>query len=185
MAGSPFTFNVTAVDAYGNTVPTYAGSVSFTSSDPQATLSADYVFTAADGGAHTFGAVLYTAGSQTLTAIDAADALGGAGGLAVAAADASVLRIVGLPATASAGEPVTFTVTLLDAYGNVATGYRGKVHFSTSGGSAVLPAAYTFTADDGGSHTFAAVFPTRGRRRLTAADTSQAGLRDTETIQIT
>ena len=36
------------------------------------------------------------------------------------------------------------TVTAVDAYGNVATGYTGTVHFTSSDGQAVLPANYTF-----------------------------------------
>jgi hypothetical protein len=42
----------------------------FTSSDGQASLPANYTFTAADGGVHTFSATLKTAGSQMLTATD-------------------------------------------------------------------------------------------------------------------
>jgi hypothetical protein len=40
----------------------------------------------------------------------------------------------------------------------------------------VLPADYTFTAEDAGSHTFAVVFPARGRHRLSVADTDLWGL---------
>jgi hypothetical protein len=186
VAGSPWTFTVTAVDAYGNTVPTYAGTVHLTSSDPQATLPSDYLFRASDQGTHTFGAVLFTAGSQALTATDDANALsGGDSGITVLAAGASFLRVDGLPASAAAGEPVTFTVTLLDAYGNVATGYTGTVRFSCTDRRALLPAAYTFTAQDGGSHTFAAVFRAPGRIRLTAADRASRDLQDTMTIRIT
>jgi hypothetical protein len=47
------------------------------------------------------------------------------------------------------------------------------------------PSAYTFTAQDGGSHTFGAVFHSRGRKQLTAADDSSDGLRETEIIRIT
>jgi hypothetical protein len=184
-AGSPGAFTVTAVDAYGNTVPTYAGAVHFTSSDPQATLPEDYLFTASDQGTHTFGAVLYTAGAQSLTATDDANDLSGSqSDITVRAAGPSVLQIVGLPASAAAGAPVTFTVTLLDAYGNVATGYTGTVHFTSSDPEAVLPADYTFTAQDAGSHTFAAVFSRRGRSDLTVADRASSGLQDTETIGI-
>jgi hypothetical protein len=46
------------------------------------------------------------------------------------------------------------TLPLEDAYGNVATGYAGTVHFTSSDGKTVLPANYTFTAADKGVHTF-------------------------------
>jgi N-acetylneuraminic acid mutarotase len=69
-AGAPFDFMVTVQDAYGNTVPSYTGTVHFASADSYgATLPPDYTFTAADGGVHTFAAAaaLYTAGSQAVT----------------------------------------------------------------------------------------------------------------------
>src|SRR5262249_24834493 len=44
-AGSPFTVTVTALDASGNTVPGYTGTVHFTSTDTSAPLPPDYTFT--------------------------------------------------------------------------------------------------------------------------------------------
>jgi hypothetical protein len=182
-AGSPQTVTVAAVDAYGNTVPTWTGLVTFSSSDPQAVLPDDYLFTDADQGRHTFGAVLATAGPQSLTATDIDTGVTGTqSGIAVLPGQASVLQIVGLPYSASRGQVLTFTVTLLDTYGNVATGYRGTIHFSSTDDQASLPADYTFTAGDAGSHTFAVVFRTRGRHYLTAADTAAEELQDTEEI---
>jgi hypothetical protein len=61
---------VRAANADGSTDPGYSGTVHFASTDPfGATLPADYTFTAADAGVHTFaaGATLFTAGSQTIT----------------------------------------------------------------------------------------------------------------------
>ena len=60
---------------------------------------------------------------------------------------------------ASPAAPIAIDVTLtaLDLYNNVATHYDGTVSFSTTdpGSGVVLPANYTFTADDAGVHTFA------------------------------
>jgi streptogramin lyase len=68
VAGTPFSVTVTAQDPYGNTATGFRGTAHFRSSDPTATLPADYTFTAADQGAHTFsGVVLRRAGGQTLT----------------------------------------------------------------------------------------------------------------------
>ena len=64
---------MTARDAFGNTATGYTGTVHFTSSDAQATLPADYTFTAGDTGVHTFTATLKTAGTQSLTATDTVD----------------------------------------------------------------------------------------------------------------
>jgi streptogramin lyase len=69
VTGTPFDVTVTALDPYGNTATDYRGTTHFTSSDPQAVLPADYTFTAADNGVHTFsGVILRSAGSQTITA---------------------------------------------------------------------------------------------------------------------
>ena len=73
-------FNVTAIaeDSFGNTVPTYLGTVHFTKSDTVTgtAVPADYTFLAADNGVHVFtgGATLITAATQTLTATDTATA---------------------------------------------------------------------------------------------------------------
>jgi ELWxxDGT repeat protein len=66
-----FSVTVTALDPFGNTATGYAGTVHFTSSDSQPTLPADYPFTTADAGVHTFsGVILRTAGTQTITVTD-------------------------------------------------------------------------------------------------------------------
>ena len=74
-AGAPFSITVTAQSASNGTATGYTGTVHFTSSDGQAVLPANYTFTAADAGVHTFtGVALKTAGSQTVTATDTATA---------------------------------------------------------------------------------------------------------------
>jgi hypothetical protein len=67
IAGSAFSFTVTALDQFNNTATGYAGAVHFTSSDPQAVLPANSTLT---NGTGTFSATLKTAGSQTITATD-------------------------------------------------------------------------------------------------------------------
>ena len=42
----------------------------FSSSDPLASLPANYTFTATDAGVHTFSATLNTVGTESLTATD-------------------------------------------------------------------------------------------------------------------
>jgi hypothetical protein len=67
---------VTALDAYGNTATGYRGTIHFTTSDTKASVPANYTFTAADKGVHTFpnalspALVLKTAGTQTVRARD-------------------------------------------------------------------------------------------------------------------
>jgi hypothetical protein len=66
-AGQPFTFTVTAENGSGQTVTTYSGTVSFTSSDTAASLPPGSTLT---NGVGTFTVTLNTAGLQTITATD-------------------------------------------------------------------------------------------------------------------
>ncbi|HKB03251.1 MAG TPA: hypothetical protein VKD90_13580, partial [Gemmataceae bacterium] len=66
-AGLPVAVAVTARDQYGNVATDFTGTVTFASSDAVADLPADYTFTSADQGIHTFQPVLKTAGSQSFT----------------------------------------------------------------------------------------------------------------------
>src|SRR5205807_455225 len=69
-AGTAFGFTVTAEDPFNNTDTHYTGTVHFTSSDGQAVLPADGPLS---NGTSSFAATLKTAGSQTVTASDAAN----------------------------------------------------------------------------------------------------------------
>ena len=69
-AGTPGTITVKAVDAYGNTATGYTGTVHFTSTDAKAILPANYTFTAANAGVHTFSVTLKTVGTQVIRARD-------------------------------------------------------------------------------------------------------------------
>jgi hypothetical protein len=171
-AGVAFSITVVAQDAYNNTVTTYIGTVHFTSTDSQAVLPADYTFISANKGVHIFsGVTLKTAGTQTVTATDTVTAtLKGSAGIAVKPGQASTLSFTA-PSSVSAGVAFTFTVTALDAYGNVATGYVGTVHFSSSDAAASLPENFTFLSTDAGIETFVAIFNTTGSQSLTANDT--------------
>ena len=47
-----------------------------------------------------------------------------------------------------------------DVYENIAGGYTGTVHFTSSDAKAALPVNYTFAAADAGAHTFGAALKT-------------------------
>jgi len=70
-----FSHPVHAFDAYGTAAVGYTGTVHFTSSDPSATLPANYTFTGGDHGSKVFSVTLRTAGSQTVTVTDIANPL--------------------------------------------------------------------------------------------------------------
>ncbi|HET9182890.1 MAG TPA: hypothetical protein VFP59_12205 [Candidatus Angelobacter sp.] len=67
----PFNMTLRIEDGNGGLLPNYRGTVHFTSGDAGATLPADYTFTAADAGKHTFPFTLSLLGNQTITATDA------------------------------------------------------------------------------------------------------------------
>lgn len=74
-------------------------------------------------------------------------------------------------APASPGAPFQVTVTLTDAVTNQpVTGYTGTIRFSSSDPAAGLPASYTFTPADRGSHTFTFTLNTPGAQTITATD---------------
>jgi hypothetical protein len=95
--------------------------------------------------------------------------------LTVTPAAAGLLVVSGFPAQVTAGDAgAALTVTAYDAYGNVASGYRGAVAFASTDGNASLPDAYPFTPADAGAHTFTGVvLRTAGTRFVTAYDTAQ------------
>jgi hypothetical protein len=187
---SPTHRSVTAVDSNGNIVPSYTGTVAFSSTDPfPAMLPANYTFTASDQGMHTFsgGVTLFTAGTQTLTVQDTANgSITGSASITVTAGATTQLVVSGA-ASAVAGSPFDVTVTVLDSGGSVVTGYSGTVTFSSSDPfPGVLPADYTFTSSDQGTHTFpgGVTLFTAGGQTLTAQDTANSSLTGSAVVAV-
>jgi ELWxxDGT repeat protein len=170
-AGGAFTVTVQALNDFGGVDPNYRGTVHFTSSDGLASLPADYTFTADDAGSHAFtGVTLFRAGSQTLTIADLLNA-GLTDTVSVLVRAASVASFnVAAPDPAIMNEPFDLTVTALDAYGNEVTDYQGTVSLQGFGISTDLPASYTFTSDDAGSHTFSVTADRQGFLLVTVTD---------------
>jgi hypothetical protein len=181
-AGSSGNITASAVDLYGNVVPSYTGTVSFSSSDAHAVLPSPYMFTGADAGTHAFSVVFETAGSQSITARDNAIPAftGTESNIMINPASTSSLRVAGFPSPVTAGTAASFTVTAFDAYGNVATGYHGTIAFTSSDPQAILPANYTFTAANAGTQTFTATLKTPGLQSLKASGTIVSSITGTE-----
>jgi fibronectin type 3 domain-containing protein len=99
---------------------------------------------------------------------------------ATPSAPASVLVVSGFPNPVTAGTSQSFTVMAKDANGNVATGYVGTVHFTSSDSQAVLPANYAFVAADKGVHVFSATLKTVGTQSITATDTVTPSITGTQ-----
>ena len=89
------------------------------------------------------------------------------------------------PTSATTTKPFNVTVTLSDRFGNVATGYRGTVHFTSSDALATLPTNYTFSAADAGVHQFSVTLvtptvpPLLAKQTISVNDTANAALHAT------
>lgn len=159
IAGNAFTITVTALDANGAVVPTYTGTVHFTSSDGSATLPGNYTFQSGDNGVQSFNVTLTTAGNQTISVADTANGgINGSATVTVAAAAASKLAFGQQPSNAVAGAIISpaVTVRVLDAYGNlVASDNTDAVTLALGNnpGSGTLSGATTATVA-GGVATF-------------------------------
>jgi hypothetical protein len=92
--------------------------------------------------------------------------------------------LVVAPRHIAAGVPTRLTVVALDASNHVVSGYTGTVHFTSTDGSATLPADYTFTAADHGSHTFSVTFGSDGAQTVTATDTADASITGSANDQV-
>jgi hypothetical protein len=118
-AGDAVTFNVIALDAVGQTATGYAGSASFTSSDPRAQLPPSATFT--DGVASDVPAEFRTTGEQSITASDTANpAITGSASIDITPATPDGLSFTAQPGTTVAGENITpaVKVSVVDRFGN-------------------------------------------------------------------
>jgi hypothetical protein len=70
------------------------------------------------------------------------------------AATAATRILVVTPPTATAGTAFDVTLRAVDQYDNPVLNYTGTVALFTLPGMGTVPAAYTFTPADGGTHTF-------------------------------
>lgn len=80
-------------------------------------------------------------------------------------------------ATPIAGQATSVTVTARTANQQTATGYRGTVHFSSTGATRAppaLPADYTFVEADHGQHSFDVTFREATTQALTASDAADS-----------
>lgn len=180
-AGTSTSPTVTAKDAYTNTVSGYTGTVTFTSSDSQATLPANYTFIGGDAGVKTFtnGVVLKTAGEHTLTATNTVTSsiTGTQSNITVNAATASSIVLSGVSSPTTAGAGHSPTATIKDTYNNTVTNYTGTIVFNSSDSQATLPTNYTFVGGDAGVKAFTngVVLKTTGVHSITASDGTITG----------
>jgi hypothetical protein len=161
-AGAPHPFTVLALDAGGNVVTGYTGTVAFTSNDPKAVLPANSILT---NGVGTFTATLKTAGTDRITVTDTRmpSLTGSETGITVNPAATSQFLVTGFPTSTEAGVAHSFTVMAQDAYGNTTPAYNGRVIFSSNDPQAILPRRGRL---NNGVGTFTATLKTAGTNRV-------------------
>ena len=104
------------------------------------------------------------------------NAVNPASGTVSVTSSAQLVLISGLGQSAAAGTAQNVTVTLTDNFGNVATGYVGTVHFTSSDPLAVLPANIALA---NGSKTVSVKLKTAGDQTITATDVSNPAITGT------
>ena len=139
-AGVSGNFSVTVRDTNNAIVSGYAGTVHFSSTDPQATLPANYTFTTVDAGVHVFSATLKTVGIQSITASDtvASSINGSQTGITIVTGSASVLALnSGNNQVGAAGTQLAnpLSVLVMDNIGDPVVGITVTWAASSGGGS--------------------------------------------------
>jgi sugar lactone lactonase YvrE len=168
----------------GQVDASYTGTVHFSTAG-QATFPADYTFTTGDAGVHTFsGVVLKTTGNQSIIVTDTVAASDtGSQPVTVTPAAASHFKLKAVKST-TVGTSFKVVVTALDPFGNVATGYLGTIHFTSSDTAATLPKDFTFTASSAGRHAFHVTLNTAGTQTITVTDTVTPSIKGTKKITV-
>ena len=173
MAGGVQRVSVQILDQSGNPFKTYNGKVSIRSSDPQASLPADYIFTDADQGRHDFdGISLKTAGQQTLSIRDSAalasEVVQNISVIPSVPSDMSFVLQPAATATAGANFGVQPQFRVRDAYGNLTSSVSAQFTVGaftnascTSAAAGSLTAAISKDAPQVGMNSFSNVSYTR------------------------
>ncbi|MBX3401226.1 MAG: hypothetical protein KF873_21035 [Gemmataceae bacterium] len=171
-AGATSNFTVTAQDPFGNVDVNYAGKVSFSSDDKQASLPAPYSFQSGDKGVRLFSDVLRTAGLKSIGIVDINNALvtGSVSNINVLPGAAVGISVTGFPSPTTAGVPQSFLVAARDQFGNIAPSYTGTVRFTGTDKNGALPPDFPFMPGDAGQRTFVGTLKTAGTHAITATD---------------
>ena len=182
-AGTAFNVTITAEDANGNTVTSYnGGGDNVTISSTGTIQGGSFTSNNFSNGALTQSVTITNTGNFTLTATGnpghASGIIGTSNPFTVNPGTATHFT-VSAPGSATAGAPINFTVTALDAFNNTATGYLGTVRFLSTDGQAALPANYPFAAGDNGIHVFSATLKTAGSQTISATDVSNGTIAGT------
>lgn len=171
-AGVADSITVNALTAGDTVDTTFAGTISFTSSDGSAILPGNGQ--TLTNGTGNFSVTLKIAGSQSVTVTEDSDTPTGTANTTVNAAAANHLVVANYNSPIVAGTPDGFDVAAKDAFNNIDTTYAGTVHFTSSDPLATVPADSGLTNGQG---TFInTVLRTAGTQSITGTDTVTASI---------
>jgi sugar lactone lactonase YvrE len=181
-AGAPENFTVTALDSEGNVDTGFSGTVSISSSDPQAEAGESSLTLTNGVKSLTDAWKFLTAGYQTLTVTDNADSIVSTSApVLITAATASSMAVVqgsGQSATVNTAFATPLQVIVKDQYGNPVSGATVTFTAPSSGASATLSAA-AVTAADGTTSVTATANATAGSYNINAASAHTQSVRFT------
>jgi hypothetical protein len=170
--GSAFKVYVAIQDLNGSTVTTATIPISLTIGTNGGGGSLAGVTTVGPvNGVATFSVSLDKAGAYTLVASSPNFPSAISAAFDVVGSKAILFVINGLGVDIPHGQAVNITITAIEPGGVTSVTYIGTIQFQSGDGQAVLPANYTFTPNDRGSHTFSVIFNTVGSQTLKVYDT--------------
>ena len=148
---------------------TISGPNSFSSSQTRTALSGVATFNFSSTLLNVAGQYTVTATSPNLSPAVATVSV-------MSQAAAARMFVAGFPSPAFFNVPYTFTVGVVDVFGNPITDYSGTVTLSSTDPAAILaPSPYTFVPADMGTHTFTGTLLTLGAQSISATDQILSG----------
>lgn len=170
IAGQAQTFTLRVTDQFGNTIPSYTGTIVFSSNDQRAVIKPPYTFTAADQGSHVFvgGVTFATAGVETLTAVSSENLVGNATSQVSPGPPVIVSAAQGAVQQTATGQPYASPLTAIvkDQWGNAVPGVLVTFANLGSGSGALLNGSSTTTVATDGT----------GESAVQATAAAQAGM---------
>lgn len=180
--GQAASFQITALDVFGNPVADYAGTVRISTA---LAATGTPVEVALVNGAATVSITTTAAGDQVVSVAGVTDpTLSGSATVAVAASGVAARLAVSTPTSGVSGGPATISVTAFDAFGNVAAGFNGPVQITASDPSATVPASanlsqgqgsFTVTLGGAASQTFTVADPANPALAVTTIPVAVVG----------
>ena len=177
---------VTVYDAYANLDTTYTGTITLSSTDPNAALANNYTFVAGDLGTKSLPVSLHSVGTWNVSGNDTVtpSVAGAQGNILVKHSSAVSYILSGYPNPITAGGQGNVTIGAYDVCANLDTNYVGTVHMSSTDANGTVAGNYTFLATDQGIAYRSVLFKTAGNQVIKANDTVTASISGSQNVLV-